>query len=243
MLLLLIAIFATGCIKSKQIVTVMPDGSGKIEVTLGVKELAPENPKTSALDKYTLERMYASEMFTGIVAVTKPKRWQEADFKYVRFTIYFNDINRFAGPGGEEGRLFATYKLTDLGEDGQRLTVTGGATMSILDTAREADPLLSAIYKQKIEGYEGFHFVESFILPSEADTIKGLAMVDNTVTAETTNEDLLKGTGLLQDLKDAEAIELTYFEKSIEDSVIDAFAKEKEQAVKEWQDFLRTQKK
>ncbi len=68
----------SGCIKFKQIVLIMPDGSGRMDLTMGVNQvLMQQQGGENAEDPTEIDLLELGEDSEGLVAFTKPKRTVE----------------------------------------------------------------------------------------------------------------------------------------------------------------------
>jgi len=106
-LLMIAAVSLTGCVKDKKVITLMPDGSGKVEFTLGfnaklIEEtlggMMPQGGEGGGMmgdeNPTNIELSDLKENFAGFVAFTDRKITEGADgWKYVSFTGYFENIN------------------------------------------------------------------------------------------------------------------------------------------------------
>ena len=108
-LVLVLAVSLTGCVKDKKALTLMPDGSGKLDFRLGfnakliedtVGAMMPEGGEGGSMtddDPTDLDLAEIQDRYQGFVAFTMPKVETSSDgWKYVTFTGYFDDINKVA---------------------------------------------------------------------------------------------------------------------------------------------------
>ncbi|MFI4859658.1 MAG: hypothetical protein ACIAXF_03135 [Phycisphaerales bacterium JB063] len=230
-LLALGVLLAGGCVKMKQIVTVMPDGSGKLEFTMGVSQMLVAQAGENPLDQFTLEEMAGDEMPQGIVAMTAPQKWEEGGFEYVTFTMYFDDINEVAGPEGETEEMFANYTFTNDG-DGCTLTVNGGMALELSANYEKPGADELQMMQQMMNGFE---IVERYVLPGEAEDIEGVEMIDNTADITIDLDTLVEGDGPIAALQGKDSMVLTVGENTIDDATVEAFAAELAQAIVEWE--------
>ncbi|MEM9415326.1 MAG: hypothetical protein AAGA29_07610 [Planctomycetota bacterium] len=231
LMLSLAVLLAGGCVKMKQIVTVMPDGSGKLEFTLGVSQMLVQQAGENPLDEFTLENMTGDEMPQGVVAFTAPEKWQDGGYEYVSFTMYFEDINELSGPGGETEEMFADYTFAQNG-DGCTLTVNGGMIMELMANYEKPGPDDLMMMKQMMDGIE---IVEHYVLPGEAEDIDGVEMIDNTADITIDLDTLVEGDGPIAAMQGLDALVLNVGENTIDDATVAAFADELAQAITDWE--------
>jgi len=234
MLTLALAVLLTGgCVKMKQIVTVMPDGSGKLEFTFGVSEMMAEQSGEDPFEEFSMEEI-AADLPEGVVAVTEPEQWEDGGYQYVRFTMYFEDINALElQEDGDSGEMFGEYTFENNG-DGCTLTVNGGMMQQLTAEYEQPGADEVGMMKQMMEGIE---LVEHYILPGEAEDVDGMTMVDNTADITIDMDNLINGDGPIAEL-DGGAIELVVPENSIDQATVDAFAAELAQAIEDWEALL-----
>lgn len=224
-------LLAGGCVKMKQIVTVMPDGSGKIEFTFAVSQMMAAQAGEDPLEEFTLENMTAEGMPQGVVAMTEPERWEDGGYDYASFTMYFEDINEVAGPEGDTEEMFANYEFEG-GDDGCTLTVRGGMVMGILSEYEKPGPDEVAMMQQMMAGFE---IVEHYVLPGEAEDIDGVEMIDNTADITIDEDNLVNGDGPIAALQGSDELVLTVGENTIDGDTVSAFAAELAQAIEDWE--------
>ena len=147
-LLAVSAVLLTGCIKSKQVTTIMPDGSGKMVFRIGFNAKAIEQftggmgggmggGDTGGLevtDPTDVKLEDLGENFEGFVAFTMPVEEVGSDgWKYTSFTGYFEDINKVrlfndAAPETVEGeeaperKAVGSFTFTQTDDGGYLLT-------------------------------------------------------------------------------------------------------------------------
>jgi len=236
MLTLALAVLLTGgCVKMKQVVTVMPDGSGKLEFTFGVSEMMAQQAGEDPLEQFTLEQMMDEGLPSGVVAVTEPERWEEGGYNFARYSLYFDDINELqANDDGDMGEMFATYEFVNDG-DGCTLTVTGGMMQQLLAEYEKPGADEVGMMKQMMDGIE---LSEHYILPGEADEIDGVTMIDNTADITIDMDNLIKGDGPIAAMEGTGPMEIVVPENSIDQDAVDAFAAEMAAAIEAWEQIL-----
>jgi hypothetical protein len=233
--LTLCLLLAGGCVKVKQVVTVMPDGSGKLEFTFGVSQALAAQAGEDPLEEFTLENMMdEGGLPEGVVAMTEPTRWEEGGYDYVSFTMYFEDINAVSAPEGDSGEMFANYEFVSE-DSGCTLTVRDGMMQQMLADYEKPGADEIAMMGAMLEGME---MVEHYVLPGEAEAIDGVTMVDNTADITITKDNIINGDGPIADLQGAGPLELVVAENSLDQGTIDAFAAEMAQAIEDWEAIL-----
>lgn len=222
----------TGCVKFKQTMTLMPDGAGKIELKIGMSEQLIQMAKQQGEDPFSdMDPMELSEDSKGFVAFTKPTQIKEGGYTYLTFSAYFEDINdvELGGPEDGEDPAKFTYK-----REGKTATLTAKDTM-LLSAVENHEPMADEEKAFAAQMLAGMLFSESYILPGSFEDIKGVDGKANTATVEMDSNDMLNGTGPIEELKGVE--ELTFKISDIKEdaAAAKAFKAEMQAAVKEWE--------
>ena len=199
--LILVALLAclSGCVKFKQVVTVYPDGSGKMHVSMAISEqmleMAGDEDPFDDFSVHELTRQEAS----GWAAFTEPQAYSANGFKTVVFTGYFRDINAVTfggsavdddgggGGGDEQAEPSTTFRM-----EGGRLTVTGGIVAQMIremgpDNSLN-DPATRAMMAPMMQGLE---ISETYVLPGAVQAADGYTADGRTATLTVTTDDLL----------------------------------------------------
>ena len=240
LLLLVLVVAMPGCIKYKQALTLMPDGSGKVEITWGMSAQLVAMAKQEGEDPFEkLSPEGMKEQVKGIAAFTKPKRKDKDGYSYISYTAYFEDINAVKldmnqskedGEGGSTSMDFGeaakyTYKRNG---DTATFTIEKGVVLSMI---AEAEPTPEDQKGQIKAMMTGFEVSEQFTLPGTFKDIKGVTGVDNTAMLKITLDDMVDGTGVLKDLKGTEKLTFTIDDITVGDEAVAAFKKEMKQAI------------
>lgn len=230
--LLLLATSLTGCVKFKQVLTLMPDGSGKIDLTIGLSEQLMQMAQQQGENPFNeMDPMALSKDSKGIVAFTKPTQKKEGGYTYLSFSAYFEDINavELGSPDDEEEPAKFAYV-----KDGKGATLSIEQSM-ILSAVADYQPISDEEKQFAAAMTAGMVFTEAYNLPGSFEDIKGVASADNTATLEMTQEDMLNGTGPIKDLKGIEKLIFKITEVKEDADATKAFKAELETAKKEWE--------
>lgn len=231
LLLILLLVGLAGCVKLRQAVTVMPDGSGKVEMRFGLSpkliDLAEENEEDPFRE--VLPGVMADKT-RGIAAFTEPKRSVGDDgFTYLAYTMYFRDINRVEVNGfGEDKPTHYRYTKAD---GGATLTVTQGPAIAKL---ADYEPTPEEERAQVRDAMAGLVFTERYTLPGAVEPVEGLTTQGNTAELEVTLEHLLEATGPVEKLKGKRELTLTVPELEQDPAALEAFQQELEAAADAW---------
>lgn len=239
--LLLLVAFALlpGCFKYKQTVTLMPDGSGKIDISM---QMSPRiiaelpHPQEPFL-WFKPERVKKNAK--GIAAFTEPKFDENDGYQTMSYTVYFEDINK------------VFLAMNDETDDGGQTTGLAYTQVPDFNYVREGDTATltcrKGVFLGLIENYDkperdeidwkrkefkGLDITERYILPGTFVDQKGVLGVDNTATLRMTLEDVINGTGSVNAFKDKDTVIFEISDITVTDEAVSAFRRELEAAVK-----------
>ena len=242
-LLIGLALFLPGCIKYKQTLTLMPDGSGKIHVSWGLNNQAMQMAKANNQDPFAQFKPQSyKEKCKGIVAFTEPKQVKGEDgFTYMTFNAYFKDINQVSmnmnqdkvdaqGNSSSIGFGAPTKYVYKRDGDGAMLIIEGGLALSLI--AERKIPDNQQEKEQMRQMMEGFDLVEQYIMPGTLADSKILQIIDNTAVLHINRNDVIDGTGAIKDTKNNDKIKVVIEDITLSDKEIREFVKELDAAIK-----------
>lgn len=234
-LLLALVSMTTGCVKFKQITHVMPDGSGKVVLDIGLSDQLMQMAREQGEDPFKeLSPEKIAESSKGFAAFTQSKQTKKDGYTYVTFTAYFKDINKIVLQGPEDAGGDSPPPSYTFERDGKSATLTAKNTM-ILSAVRDHEPIPED-QKQFVAGMmAGMQFSEQYVLPGAADDIDGVTYVDNTAKIEMDADDALNGTGPIQDFKGKDKLVFKIREVTEDDAALKAFKQEMAEAIKAWE--------
>lgn len=229
-LLGLLLVVLTGCIKSRQVITLMPDGSGKVELNYGLSESLIQMAKDNEQDpfkEFMPEHLW--NQTEGLAAFTEPTRDKADGFTFIRYTGYFRDINKLRLKGINKGGP-CEYVYTRDG-DGAKLTIRKGTILTIID---ENKPTPENEKAEVRKAMAGLTLTDQFIMPGDVKAEDGVSTEGNIATLTLGLEDILEGTGPIQKLKGKESLVITVAAVVPNAEAEQAFKAELDAAVKAW---------
>lgn len=181
------AVMCTGCIKFHTKMTLMPDGSGKVEYTMAANSALFAQLGQGAgspLDDFTIGD--AAESMEGIVAFTKPVEKKANGWDYRTFTAYFDDINKVKFDKEDPDQ--PTFKHT--AEGGKHTLTVSNAPIAKMASDMGGqigqggdDPAQQAQMKMM---FTGFEVVENYTMPAKITEGAGLKNEGRTGEAKLT---------------------------------------------------------
>jgi hypothetical protein len=183
-LLVVTTLLSAGCIKAKQNIVFMPDGSGRMDMTLGYSKAMFDqmNQGQQQKDPTDINISEMADQSQGIVAFTRPVREEKDGWVMVRFSAYFDDINdvKMNKNDAEDSPVY-TFR-----EDGtgHRVEVTKGMTTNMISEMGEEE--VPAEQRQMmLMMFAGFELTESFTMPGTVADATGLPKVDGRTASVT----------------------------------------------------------
>ena len=234
--MVMIAISLTGCVKFKQVMTVMPDGSGKIDLSIGMSEQLIAMAKQQGENPFKeMDPKKLSESSKGIVAFSKPTQKTEGGYTYLSFSAYFEDANAVELGGPDDGADPSKFAYT---RDGKSATLTIDNSM-LLSAVRDYEPMAEEEKAFAAQMLAGMLFSESYVLPGAFEDIKGVEAEDNVATIEMDSDNMLNGTGPITDLEGVEKLVFKIAEVKEDEAAMKAFKAELEAAKLIWAEMQK----
>jgi hypothetical protein len=243
-LLLLLTCFS-GCLKVREELTVMPDGSGRIVLTFTIAA------KGEAA-KFTEEELMAAdpdeiqEKVRGLVALAKPVAEQKDGAVRLRMTAYFDDLNavKFMDEGeGDKAKPKQEYSFRREGETFV-LEITGNLLADEVPERGKSDPDLT---RQRDEFFKamfvGFELRQEVRMPGRITAIEGFQNREDRTAAYVVGEKDLQKVDDQKKINDAKKFKVTCARSEVTDAEAADFRKELEKAKADWVDLRKEMKK
>lgn len=157
---LLVCPLLAGCLKFKEEIQVMPDGAGRIILTIASKETGEEN-KLSVAELMSEDPDKMDKTFPGIVAMSRPVEEKKDGWTQVRVEFFFDDINKVKLVNEDDGKVFQEFSFRKEG-DGRVLEFKAGAAEEFGgqlggqdgELPPEAKKQIEEMVKQMLAGFE-----------------------------------------------------------------------------------------
>lgn len=255
--LALICLLSTGCVKVKKQVLVMPDGSGKVILTVAVNEamlsqaLASADallggsaegriPKASDISASAVNVEGIERSSEGLVAFTEPKERVQKGWRTISMVGYFDDINLVKVRTDKTSDVALSFAFKKDGE-GYLLDVTNKSLAeltsdSMMKSLKESTgvDVPSQIMGAMGPMVKGFSVTEAYKLPGTVTEAEGLPRTEGRVAG------MMLGEGFLTNIEDARKIaaktrrSITCGPSQVSDTELAGFRREKDQALAAW---------
>ncbi len=173
-----------GCVKYKQTLTVQPDGSGKMDLVMGMSSVRlAELPEGSdPFAALSIESLRDNPQ--GFVAFTEPRPEDRDGFRVVTVTGYFDDVSQlgFAGGlgAGAEGLDAVAYGL-EPGVLTVRRPLFGQAAAAF--TQQDMDLSDAELRRVLVPAVAGLELEDAFVLPGRVTEAGPLEVDGRTASA------------------------------------------------------------
>jgi hypothetical protein len=205
LLLALVAVLSVGlvgCFQTDNDTVIMPDGSGKITLTVGISEqvkqmaagMGGEGDMDTGNDSFE-DLLKNTE---GVVAFTEPETKTVDGYELTTFTLYFEDINKVKLYKDSEGERTLQLEF-EYKEEGDGHLLIAKNLMYENDDAPDAD--MDPAEKQMMEGMmgqflKGMAISETYTMPGEVTKAEGLSDTDGNTAGMSVTEDDVKKDGI-----------------------------------------------
>lgn len=158
---LLVCPLWAGCLKFKEEVQVMPDGAGRIVLSISSKETGEEN-KMSMSELMSEDPDKMDKTLPGIVAMSRPVEEKKDGWTTVTVEFFFDDLNKVKLVNEDDGKVMQEFAFRKEG-DGHVVEFKSGAADELGadlggaaggELPPEAKKQMEEMVKQMLAGFE-----------------------------------------------------------------------------------------
>lgn len=157
---LLVCPLLAGCLKFKEEVQVMPDGSGRIVLSVSSKETGEEN-KMSMGELMSEDPDKMDKTLPGIVAMSRPVEEKKDGWTKVTVEFFFEDLNKVKLVNEDDGKVMQEFSFRREGA-GHVVEFKSGAADELgadlggndAELPPEAKKQMEEMVKQMLAGFE-----------------------------------------------------------------------------------------
>jgi hypothetical protein len=237
-----------GCLKMKEDLTIFPDGSGRLLITMSIKE-----DNEMAKGKFTEEEIMSEDPekmlkeMPGIVAFTRPKLEKKGGFATVTMTAYFEDVSkvRIIGESDGDGKALNEFKFRKEGE-GFVFEVGGdkvGEGLKELGADENAPPELKKQMEAMIkEMMKGFEFTVRVKMPGAVTSVETFQAKEGRTATFTVGEKDIAGPADMKKISGMNKLKAVCGPSQVSADEQAAFKAEMEKAKAEWAELKKEMK-
>jgi hypothetical protein len=241
--LLLLAV--SGCMKVREELVVMPDGSGRLTLTFSIAAKGEAGKFTQAeLMSGDPDELQAK--VRGLVALTRPTLEEKDGVVRIRMTAYFDDVNALKFMDDGEGAKAKPKVEFTFRKDGEAFTLEEkGNLLAEEEPERRAGDAEVQKFREEMfrTMFAGFELRHDVRLPGSVTVIEGFGSKDGRVATLSVGEKELQKSA---DLKKVGAVSLfraSCGKSEVTDSEAAEFRREIEVAKAAWPELRREMKK
>lgn len=228
-----VALLLPGCVKYKQTLTLMPDGSGKMDLVMGMSlaELARLGPEKDPFASLSVAALARNPQ--GFVAFSEPRAVDRDGYRVVTVTGWFENVNELAFAGGDVGDLESVGYAFSEGKLVVTRPLAGQAAKAFRDEPVDlGNEELRRVMAPMIAGME---LEEAFVVPGPIASAGPLAVDGRRASASTTGNAVLDGQAeIVGRFAPLERLEVVFRPEAASPAASAAWARELEDAKAAW---------
>jgi len=235
----------SGCMKVREEIVLMPDGSGRITLVFTIET------KGEAA-KFTEEELLAGDpdeiesKVRGLVALTRPTAERKEGVVRLRMGAYFDDINAVKFMDDGDGDKAKPKQEFSFRRNGEAFTfeVTGNVLADEAPERGNADPELA---KQRDDFFKamfvGFEFRQDVRMPGRVTVLEGYQIKEDRLASYVIGEKDLQKAADQKKINAVSKFKVSCARSEITEAETADFRKELEKAKKDWVELRKEMKK
>jgi len=241
----LILAAASGCMKIREELLVLPDGSGRIILTFAVSSKGAAGQFTEA-ELSSGDPDEIQDKIRGLVAMTRPTMEEKDGAVRIRMTGYFDDINALKFMDDGEGAKAKPKQEFSLRRDGEAFTLEMKGNLLAED---EAESKIENLELQKMREqmvramFTGFELRQEIRLPGSITAIDGFASKDGRVAGYAVSEKDLRSSADLKKVTSVTLFRASCGKSEITEAEAAEFRRELDKAKAAWPELRAEMKK
>jgi len=187
---LLALLSLAGCMKIRQELLVMPDGSGRLTLVFSMRSKG-ETSKLTETELMSGDPDEITDKVRGLAALTRPTMDEKDGVVRIRMTAYFDDVNALKFMDDGEGAKAKPKQEFVFTRDGEACTLEIKGNL-LADEAPPREPKDAEIEKQREEMFKamfsGFEFRHDVKLPGKITVAEGFQSKEDRVATYVVGE-------------------------------------------------------
>lgn len=234
-----------GCMKVREELVVMPDGSGKIVLHLMLKARG-EATKFTEAELMSGDPEEIESKVRGLVALGRPTSTEKDGVVHLTMTAYFEDLNAVKFMDEGEGANAKPKQEFSFRREGETfvLEVSGNVLADEVPERNQSDPEL---VKQRDEFFKsmwtGFEFRQDVKLPGKITSVDGYQSRFDRVASYVVGEKDLQKVSDQKKINDVTRFKATCARSEVSEAEAAEFRKELEKAKADWVELRKEMKK
>jgi hypothetical protein len=241
----LLLLAASGCMKIRDELLVMPDGSGRLSFTFAIASKAEAGKFTEA-ELMSGDPDEIQDKIRGLVAMGKPTLEEKDGTVRIRLTGYFDDLNALKIMDDGEGAKAKVKQEFVFRREGETFSVeVKGNLLAEEGPERPAgDPEIQKFREEMIKTmYAGFEFRQDLKLPGNVTSVEGFVSKDGRVAAYAVGEKNLQTSADVKKLNAITGFKASCGKSEVTDAEAAEWRRELEAAKAGWAELRKEMKK
>jgi hypothetical protein len=236
---------ASGCMKVREELLVLPDGSGRITLTFAIssKGGAAQFTETELASGDPDE---IQDKIRGLVAMTRPSLEEKDGAVRIRMTGYFEDLNALKFMDDGEGAKAKPKQEFSFRREGEafKLELKGNLLAEDEAEPKIENPELQKMREQMVRAmFTGFELRQEIRLPGSITAIDGFGSKDGRTAGYTVGEKDLRTTADVKKVSSVILFRASCGKSEVSDAEAADFRRELEKAKAAWPELRAEMKK
>lgn len=242
---LLLALTFSGCMKIREQLLVMPDGSGRLSLTFTV-QAKRETAKITEAMLVSGDPDEILDKVRGLAALTRPQAVEKGDVIEIRMAAYFDDVNALKFMDDGEGAKAKPRQEFTFVREGETCSLEIRGNL-LAEEAPEPDAKNPEAEKARAElikaMFSGFEFRHDVTLPGKVLVAEGFGSSEGRTATYAVGEKDLQSPADQKKVNSAIRFKATCGKSEVTDSEAAQFRKELEAAKAGWAELRKEMKK
>jgi hypothetical protein len=233
---LLALLSLAGCMKIRQELLVMPDGSGRLTLVFSVRSKG-ESAKFTETELMSGDPDEITDKVRGLAALTRPTMEEKDGVVRIRMTAYFDDVNALKFMDDGEGAKARPKQEFVFAREGETCTLEIKGNL-LSDEAPASEPKDPEIEKQREEMFKsmfaGFEFRHDVKLPGRITVAEGFQSKEDRVASYVVGEKDLQRPADQKKVNEANRFKASCGKSEVSEAEATEFRKELDAAKAGW---------
>lgn len=241
----LVLLAASGCMKIREELLVMPDGSGRLSFTFTIAARG-EAGKLTETEMMSGDPDEIQDKIRGLVALTRPTLEEKDGTVRIRMTGYFDDLNALKIMDDGEGAKAKVKQEFVFRREGETFSVElkGNLLAEAAPERSAGSPELQKLREEMIQTmYSGFDFRQDLKLPGTVTAAEGFGAKDGRVAAFQVGEKNLRTAADVEKLNALAGFKAACGKSEVSDLEAADWRRELERAKAGWAELRQEMKK
>jgi len=236
----------SGCMKIREEIVVMPDGSGKLSLQFTIRQKG-EAARFTEDELLSADPDELQDKIRGLVALVRPTVDRQEGVVHLRMTGYFEDLNAVKFMDDGEGGKAKPKQEFSFRKEGETMVVELRGNLLAEEAMPEREKADPAVTKQLEDFFrsmfEGFDFRQDVKMPGKVTAVEGFqSRAERTATYQVGEKDLQKPADQKK-INEVAKFKVSCARSEVTEAEAADFRKELEKAKADWTGIRKEMKK